>query len=335
MILLVASAHLGGVVHQAWGSPSVCGAIFRRLSQLAKASDWEQSLDRHVKTMVDSVQDLHARCGSNRSCLEKGLEGLFSLQHPAQRTFLQKHFHPSCLLSGRGDADLARRAQGHFVQNSLLGLAALNMGYVGRQQTTGEAEYPFGMLVYGQVMNVIYAELACRNRVKPDRAMTRMQRFRQDYNGYAKMALPATVGYVGAIAAEDWVRGEDITDPQKLQAYMAEGVVSLVWDLGFGALNAFRLNQLFVDDLPAMRRMIQDGIDRGLIQAKARWIGDQKTLVFVFRDLPGHGVETGVRWAWSSFRSYLWLLTSDATQDAFSDPASANEPHRDNAQTGN
>ena len=269
----------------------------------------ENSLERAVST-----------CPSPRTdCLSAAIDQNLNPESPRNQKFLRELFGNVCLLSGAAkglppNPLLAKNARSSVALNLALSMGALTSGYLMESSGDPKAQIPFDVAatVIGSIL--IRSEVGCRNQSKNAStlesalALSWPKKFIKNYLDYLPW-VPTMAGmYVGFVAAEDLIRGEDILTGDKLKEYLNKAVLSMVWDLGFNLVHVTFLDKVYFQTLPRGRELLNNFLRRKVYAGTLRGLADKKLLIVPVGEVPGYIFELGARWSIQTARQYAWLV---------------------------
>ena len=305
------------------------------------------------------VADFGGCRASTEVCLAQAIENQLDPEAPKSQKFSRGFFGNLCIVKGaaKGTApsrDLARRARSSYAQNLALGLAGLFSGYALKLGDTPDTDFPFDLtadMISGLLMR---AEASCRNIARQEHyagnpyargtaahaahaaeqasahdpgalgtgvAKTWKARFAESFVSYLPL-VPATVGaYIFYVAAEDFIRGEDITSPEKLAEYAKKATLALTWDLGFNVLHILFLDKVYLEMLPGARdwinallrnRVYTFTLRGGAAGVRTGSAAAGKTFLGVSAgEVPGYALEMGTRWGIQTLQQYSWFVLAE------------------------
>ena len=267
-----------------------------------------EEIQRHkdVEEAVKSCQGTNAA-----KCLESKFEEALRPESPQNQAFLKKLFKKPCLLGGGPHAALAKQVFRSYAINASISLSTQVAGYFTKHAADPNYTFPIGYVAQSQLFAMILAEQVCRNKIKnlnsTDAAAKKA--FDNFVKSYLPTMLVASSTYMAAVIFEEYMRGEDITSPEKIEGYLREGALAIAWDIGTVALNAAIMDKIMIEKIPQWGKLISQSLQSGVLK-NAKWIEGQKLLVVKASDLVGTGSEVGIRWFYYYLRSLGWQSAS-------------------------
>jgi hypothetical protein len=283
--------------------------------QAAYARELQPLKEALKSDLKDAAKDAKAACGNDATCIEARLLADAKIPEKVKN---------ACPLSPLHLARVNQAAFTQQVRNLAIGLSSIGVAHTTRINSALESDaampdFPFDLTATAITLTILRTRIMCKNEysMRPeDATMTRMQKIKRNFLAYQGVLIYGNFIYIGFVAGEDMMRGEDIFTEEKLKAYGTEFVVSYVWDQAFAGLGVVVLD-------PAMKRLADLGpfaanrIGRLLPATINGWFVKKGEKNFLFLkvgnllEIPGVAADYATRFAISTARSRLWLQVRD------------------------
>jgi hypothetical protein len=237
------------------------------------------------------VRDAEA-CGGleNPACAQKVLSAAMTEPRATQRLarFLDDKKEMTCVLSKQRAAREKLIASSNMALN--LSAAIGTMGYFHYQslQEAKRHETPPPQFNYALAASVV-AIVIYRSIVQCQNELASIgggeATFRQKFARYTQLNLIGNGIYVGLLAGQDAIQGQNPFEKDNLKRYFHEFVYSLAWDTGFSVVNIKLMDKFFLHRLPKVREGIAESINRGVIRPVFTRLNGKPTILLKVENL--------------------------------------------------
>lgn len=287
------TGHIYGGCERAPVSPQTCGGFTLAVEELA------ENVRAAGGEVIGAPQEGEALEGAELAALdvavdEVGVAGWWKKVLP--RTCLGQH--PEAIKT--------------LYYNYGLGYAALGLAYA----VDDNDEFPFDYAAATLALGAYWAERACRTHAgggpdphETDPTVGFWRNYGRKYVAHVKMVPIEMATLVFFSAAEDYLRGKPVLDPEYLKKYGMEAAFIGVWDASWGNLKAIAiLNPLYLRVFPGWARAINGRMEAlfgGSELAVANWM-------LAMRRIPGMTIDSSLRVSVRSADTFTYLNSKDA-----------------------
>lgn len=286
----------------------------------------QKQVDLEVQKLIQDVDSITKK--SYESCLNSGRAPLECIdkagnEATAKVSFGKRlaEFAPdkktkACLTS------LDKSSKQKFLErsNTVLNLSAMSAATLlfhemERRHALAEGreapKFNFAIIGVAVVFTVYRSAITCKNvfdNSALDGSKTKAQLLREKFWRYTKMSILENSTFVGMLAAQDALRGEDVFEEDNLKSYATDFAFGMVWNAGMAGLHMAFLDRFLIQGLDGIRYNISRWIARGWIRpVVVRAAGKTKVIVRVSYQIPAFVVDTTIRTALTAGRMWVYL----------------------------
>jgi hypothetical protein len=182
-------------------------------------------------------------------------------------------------------------------------------------------DFPFDLMGTVVVLYAWQSLIQCQNEMLPEESpdASYFKRSFDKYKRYLKMDLGGTFLYVGAIAAEDLLRGHEVGTEEQLKELAGEGAFGFAWDTGMSVAHVMILDRVLMRYLPGGRGWITSMVKKGFFRGRFAQVGGKKVLLLKadqWAEAPGLFLDFLIRQGYISSRSFGFVqLRNSLFQD--------------------